>query len=49
MVELRTRELRDNEIQLRNAKDAVESARQNADSAKSGKNGFNYLRSWGII
>jgi signal transduction histidine kinase/CheY-like chemotaxis protein/streptogramin lyase len=40
MVELRTRELRDNEIQLRNAKDAAESARQNADTANRAKTVF---------
>ncbi|MBV9875455.1 MAG: response regulator [Verrucomicrobia bacterium] len=39
-VELRTRELRDNEIQLRSAKEAAESARQNADSANRAKTVF---------
>lgn len=39
-VELRTRELRDSEIQLINAKDAAEAARQTADSANRAKTAF---------
>jgi signal transduction histidine kinase/CheY-like chemotaxis protein len=40
IVDLRTQELRENEVQLRNARDAAELARENAETANRAKTAF---------